>query len=74
MVLDYNKVSNMRRASASSSQDSAIRDAKVPTATNLRQEPLFVTDQSVDVALLAEEVIDGLSAHVYSNIWRLTVV
>ncbi|SMR45988.1 unnamed protein product [Zymoseptoria tritici ST99CH_1E4] len=61
MVLDYNKVSNIRRASASSSNDSAHRDSKMPTTTNLRQEPLFVTDQSVDVALLTEEVVDELA-------------
>jgi hypothetical protein len=59
MVLDYNKVSTMRRASACSSNESANRDSKMPTTTNLRQEPLFVTDQSVDVALLTEEVVDG---------------
>ncbi|SMY21138.1 unnamed protein product [Zymoseptoria tritici ST99CH_1A5] len=61
MVLDYNKVSNIRRACASSSNDSAHRDSKMPTTTNLRQEPLFVTDQSVDVALLTEEVVDELA-------------
>ncbi|KJX98925.1 hypothetical protein TI39_contig382g00015 [Zymoseptoria brevis] len=61
MVLDYNKVSNMRRASTSSSNDPANRDSKMPTTTNLRQEPLFVTDQSVDVALLTEEVVEGLA-------------
>lgn len=59
MVLDYNRVNTM--TNRNDSQDSNRHGPNMPTTTGLRQEPLFATDTSCDVALIAEEVIDGLA-------------
>lgn len=60
MVLDYNKV-NTHQDSRSVSREPDRQQANMPTTTNIRSEPIFVTDQDCDVALIAEEVIDGLA-------------
>ncbi|KAF2165157.1 hypothetical protein M409DRAFT_67433 [Zasmidium cellare ATCC 36951] len=46
------------------SNESRERDSKqtnLPATTNIRSEPIFATDQDCDVALITEEVIDGLA-------------
>lgn len=63
MVLDYSKVNTMKRKKSddSLSQDSDRQEPKMPTTTSLKSEPLFATDQECDIALITEEVIDGLA-------------
>ncbi|KXT15869.1 hypothetical protein AC579_5526 [Pseudocercospora musae] len=66
MVLDYSKVNTLKHKSsaqsAGSSQDSAERDEpKAPAATSLRADPIFAVEQECNVALVTEEVIDGLA-------------
>lgn len=65
MVLDYSKVNTLKHKSstqsAGSSQDSAERnEPKAPTATSLRADQLFAVEQECNVALVTEEVVDGM--------------
>ncbi|EME47584.1 hypothetical protein DOTSEDRAFT_50958 [Dothistroma septosporum NZE10] len=64
MVLDYNKVKTRKRNTSDdrSSQDSDRHEPKMPTTTSLKSEPLFATEQECDIALITEEVIDGLAS------------
>lgn len=64
MVLDYNKVNTVKRKTSATSQfshDSSEQPDKMPTQAGIKNEPLFATDQDCDVALITEEVIDGLA-------------
>ncbi|GIZ46402.1 hypothetical protein CKM354_000952800 [Cercospora kikuchii] len=65
MVLDYSKVSTLRHKdsieSNCSSQACLERSESMPTSSNIRNEPLFATDQYCDVARITEEVVDGLA-------------
>lgn len=66
MVLDYNKVNTMRRPASvtsdrsSQSQDSTSQQTMTPTSSSIRNDPLYTTDQDCDVALIVEEVMDGV--------------
>ncbi|CAK1361858.1 unnamed protein product [Cercospora beticola] len=76
MVLDYSKVNTLKRKdsieSDCSSQACLDRSESMPTSSNIRNEPLFATDQYCDVARITEEVVDGLAvghlARVRTNI------
>ncbi|PPJ57233.1 hypothetical protein CBER1_02846 [Cercospora berteroae] len=65
MVLDYSKVNTLKRKgsieSDCSSQACLDRSESMPTSSNIRNEPLFATDQYCDVARITEEVVDGLA-------------
>ncbi|KAI5368014.1 putative signal transduction response regulator, receiver domain, histidine kinase/HSP90-like ATPase [Septoria linicola] len=65
MVLDYSKVNTAKAEPSTQSQPSSPGSndqlEKIPTASKIRKEPLFATDQDCDVALLTEEVVDGLA-------------
>lgn len=68
MVLDYSKVNSHKHESSNQSVSSSqgsnkTKEPKNSTnANDLRTEPLFVTDQECDVALITEEVVDGRQA------------
>lgn len=56
------------------SQDYERRGANMPTTTGLRQEPLFATDTSCDVALIVEEVVDGTLLDIGDHILLISPV
>ncbi|KXT07107.1 hypothetical protein AC578_2442 [Pseudocercospora eumusae] len=66
MVLDYSKVNTLKhkasnRSTKSSRDSSEMNEQKTPAGASFRNEPLFAVEQECNVALVAEEVVDGLS-------------
>lgn len=65
MVLDYSKVNSFKppsttRASSSNSKAEDVKDAKRPTIPRINTESLTNTNTDCDLALITEEVVDGM--------------